>query len=70
MFQLLQRNMDALPSVTVYAVCVCVYIYIYIYIYIYFFFFLAFFYQNFTGSDPILLTSIHDFFRKLDFRQL
>ena len=63
MFQLLQRKMDALPSVIVCAVCVYIYIYILL-------FFLAFFYQNFIGSDPILLTSIHDFFRKLDFRQL
>lgn len=59
-FQLLQRNVDALP-ISTHPIYICV---------VYIYFFLAFFYQNFTGSDPILLTSINDFVRKLDFPQL
>lgn len=59
-FQLLQRNVDALSTFT-HPIYICV---------VYIFFFLAFFYQNFTGSDPILLTPINDFVRKLDFPQL
>ena len=61
MFQLLQRNVDALPTST-HPIYICA-------VYMYFFFWL-FFYQNFTGCDPILLTSINDFVRKLDFPQL